>query len=203
MPFYSVVSPLHLEVRMVFKGNVHLGVGKCKTCIVRCPIFNYFFMASSNTTSRSAPLQSKDQTSLYSCSANLTPVEALTFQLPDFIATCSHPFNINSHYPETAVVSDNWLHDHGVHRNEAHRRAFQDCNFGLLVAYSYPNADETRFHITCVYFNILFAFDDLTDEGGLRMDADGTRKASDIVMGAFFSPHTYETTFKLGRLFGE
>ena len=159
-------------------------------------------MASSNTTSQLA-FQSKDETYVHSCSTNTVPSKHMTYQIPDFIALCSYPLDINPHYPQTAVMSENWLHAHGVHQNEAHRRAFQDCDFGLLVAYSYPDADEMRFRVLCDYFNILFAFDDLTDEGGLRMDADGTRKASNIVMGALCSPHTYKTQFKLGRVFGE
>ena len=152
-------------------------------------------MASNSTTSRSAPHQP--------CFANCAPTKALTYQLPDFIATCPYPLDINPYYSQTAVISEDWLHGHGVHQHEAHRRAFQDCDFSLLVAYSYPEADETRFRLLCDYFNILFAFDDLADEGGLRMDADGTRKASEIVMGALSSPYTYKTKFKLGHVFGE
>ena len=160
-------------------------------------------MAFHNTSSPSAPLQYKDESLLHACSVNSAPNEALTYQLPDFIATCPYPLTINPHYPQTSVISESWLHAHGIHTNDAHRRAFHDCDFGLLVAYTYPDADETRFRVLCDYFNILFAFDDLADEGGLRVDADGTRRASDIVMAALSSPYTYKTNFKLGRVFGE
>jgi len=160
-------------------------------------------MSSNNAKFRSISLQSKDDAPLFTCSTDSTPTKALTYHLPDFISMCLYSLETNPHYQKTAVISENWLHAHGVHPNQAHRRAFQDCDFGLLTAYCYPNADETRFRVLCDFINCLFAFDDLTDEGGLRVDADGTRRASDIVMGALCSPHTYETRFKIGRVFAE
>lgn len=55
--------------------------------------------------------------------------------------------------------------------------------------------------VLCDYINTLFAYDDLTDEGGLRKDGDGTRKASDIIMNAIAHPFTYETEFRCGQVF--
>jgi hypothetical protein len=131
----------------------------------------------------------------------ITPT--LTYKLPDFISVCQYPLRRNEHYDPVAVESENWLHAHGVHPNDQHRQAFLSCNFGLLTAYCYSEADRARFRVLCDYINCLFAFDDLTDEGGLRMDADGTRKASDIVMNALRQPYTYQTPFKIGRVFSE
>lgn len=55
--------------------------------------------------------------------------------------------------------------------------------------------------VLCDYINCLFAFDDLTDEGGLRKDGNGTKKASDIIMNALSHPFTYETEFRCGQVF--
>jgi len=160
-------------------------------------------MSSDNTTLSSVSLQSGDEKLLSLCSTKPAPTKPLTFQLPDFISICPYPLGINSRYHTTAVISDNWIHAHGVHLNEAQRRSYQDNDFSRLIAYGYPSANELRFRILCDYFNCLYAFDDLTDEGGLREDADRTQRAADIVMDSLRSPYTYETTFKLGRVFSE
>ncbi|KAG8980783.1 hypothetical protein FRB90_007487 [Tulasnella sp. 427] len=81
------------------------------------------------------------------------------------------------------------------------RAAFEACNFGLLTAMCYPDADHERFRVLCDYINCLFAFDDLTDEGGLRKDGSGTKKASDIIMNALAHPFSFETEFRCGRVF--
>lgn len=65
--------------------------------------------------------------------------------LPDFIATCPFPLEVNPHYMPTARVSEDWLESQGVHPNAAHRQGFQKCNFGLLTAMCYPTADQERF----------------------------------------------------------
>ena len=160
-------------------------------------------MSSDNTAPPRVSLQSGDETLLSTCATNPAPTEAPTFRLPDYISICPYPLRINPHYHITSVLSDNWIHAHGVHLNEAQRRSYQDNDFSRLVAYSYPTANELRFRILCDYFNCLYAFDDLTDEGGLREDADLTQRAADIVMDSLRSPYTYETTFKLGRVFSE
>lgn len=64
-------------------------------------------------------------------------------------------------------------------------------------------ADIDLTGIVCDFINILFAFDDLTDEGGLRKDEQGTKKASDIVLNSLHHPYTYKTNFKCGRVFSE
>ncbi len=52
--------------------------------------------------------------------------------------------------------------------------------------------------VLCDFDNALFAWDDLTDEGGLRKDGSGTKKAADIIMNSLHYPFTYETEFKCG-----
>ncbi|KAG8966577.1 hypothetical protein FRC03_011633 [Tulasnella sp. 419] len=122
------------------------------------------------------------------------------FTLPDFVERCPLPLYINPHYKPTSLVSEKWLDSYGVHPNEAHRDSFRACNFGLLTAMCYSQADADRFRILCDFINCLFAFDDLTDEGGLRMDTNGTSKASTIVMKVLKDPHASATTFKVGKV---
>lgn len=45
----------------------------------------------------------------------------------------------------------------------------------------------------------LFAFDDLTDDGGLRENIEGTRMANQIMMDALRNPKEYRTEFKVGE----
>lgn len=57
--------------------------------------------------------------------------------------------------------------------------------------------------ILCDFINCLFAFDDLTDEGGLRKDDDGTKRANQIVMNALMDPFCYTTEFRVGEVIRE
>lgn len=123
------------------------------------------------------------------------------FTLPDFIATFPFNLRVNPHYQNHARPSYEWLDSFGVHPNVKHRDAFQAMDFALLTAMCYPDADGKQFRILCDYINALFAFDDLTDEGALRKDGDGTRKASDIVMKALHDPKAFKTPFKVGNVF--
>ncbi|KAG8923915.1 hypothetical protein FRC02_010804 [Tulasnella sp. 418] len=129
--------------------------------------------------------------------------EPTSYIIPDFLdfKICPFPLRVNPHYQPTARISEAWLDAHRIHPNAKHRRAFEACDFGLLTAMCYPEADKDRFRILCDYINCLFAFDDLTDEGGLRKDGDGTEKAWHIVMRALRDPFHYETPFKCGKIF--
>lgn len=53
--------------------------------------------------------------------------------------------------------------------------------------------------VLCDFINCLFAFDDLTDEGHLKKDGEGTRKASDVFMEALRYPEIPQTGFKVGE----
>ncbi|KAG9019249.1 hypothetical protein FRB90_004811 [Tulasnella sp. 427] len=130
-----------------------------------------------------------------------TITTARHFTIPDFVSMFPFILRINPYYASQAKISYDWLDSFGVHPNTKHRDAFQAMDFGLLTAMCYPDADKASFRILCDYINALFAFDDLTDEGALRKDGDGTKKASDIVMNALCHPETYETSFKVGKVF--
>ncbi|KAG8908273.1 hypothetical protein FRB99_007806 [Tulasnella sp. 403] len=132
----------------------------------------------------------------------ITPVPNGPYYLiPDFIGYSPFNLRVNPHYQPLAAISEKWLDDHKVHPSPKKRAAFEACNFGLLTAMCYPDADYARFRVLCDYINCLFAFDDLTDEGGLRKDGTGTKKASDIIMNALHHPFAYQTEFRCGQVF--
>ncbi|KAG8926677.1 hypothetical protein FRC03_011428 [Tulasnella sp. 419] len=123
------------------------------------------------------------------------------YNITDFIAHSPYQLHVNPHYQPVAAISEKWLDDHGVHPSPKKRAAFEACNFGLLTAMCYAEAPYERFRVLCDFINCLFAFDDLTDEGGLRKDNKGTRKASDIIMNSLWHPFTYKTEFRCGQVF--
>ncbi|KAG8867912.1 hypothetical protein FRB97_002892 [Tulasnella sp. 331] len=121
--------------------------------------------------------------------------------IPDFISIAPSPLRVNPSHGSTAQVSMDWLDSFGVHPNTKHRAAFQSMDFGMLTAMCYADANQERFRLLCDYINALFAYDDLADEGGLRKDGDGTRKAADIIMQCLRSTTTHNTPFKIGKVF--
>ncbi|KAG8855037.1 hypothetical protein FRB96_007232 [Tulasnella sp. 330] len=123
------------------------------------------------------------------------------YTIPDFISISPSPLRVNPYHGSTAQVSMDWLDSFGVHPNPKHRAAFQSMDFGMLTAMCYADANQERFRLLCDYINALFAYDDLADEGGLRKDGDGTRKAADIIMQCLRSPTTHSTPFKIGKVF--
>ncbi|KAG8873853.1 hypothetical protein FRB97_006409 [Tulasnella sp. 331] len=126
-----------------------------------------------------------------------------TYMIPDFIAYSPYELQVNRHYQPVASISEHWLRESLVHPNEKKRAVFEACNIGLLTAMAYPHATNDRFRVLCDFDNALFAFDDLCDEGGLRADGNGTKKAADIIMSALHYPFTYETEFRCGKIFAD
>ncbi|KAG8898776.1 hypothetical protein FRB99_007176 [Tulasnella sp. 403] len=123
------------------------------------------------------------------------------FTIPDFPAVCPFPLTVNANRDPHGRLSNEWINAFGVFPNPSHEKAVKAMNFGLLTAMCYPDADEQRFRIICDFIHALFAFDDLTDEGALFKDSDATKRAADIVMNALWHPYTYETGFKVGKVF--
>jgi len=64
---------------------------------------------------------------------------------------------------------------------------------------SYPTANHDQLRNCCDFMSWLFAFDDLTDDGGLRENIEGTRMANQIMMDALRNPKEYRTEFKVGE----
>lgn len=60
---------------------------------------------------------------------------------------------------------------------------------------AFPKADPVRFRLCCDYINVLFAFDDVEDDGDLKEDIAGTRIAVDLIMRALTAPDVVQTKF--------
>lgn len=78
------------------------------------------------------------------------------YTITDFIEYSPYKLRVNPYYQPLAAISEQWLDDHQVHPSARKRAAFEACNFGLLTAMCYPDADYERFreylsHTPCVY----------------------------------------------------
>ncbi|KAG9009826.1 hypothetical protein FRB93_005097 [Tulasnella sp. JGI-2019a] len=120
------------------------------------------------------------------------------FVLPDLIGYCPFTLHVNPHYEAASAESDAWFDSFGIHRG-SRRDEFKIAKFGLLTAMSYAQADHAHLRNCCDFMSWLFAFDDLTDDGGLRENIDGMKKAAKIMMDALRNPKTYKTEFKVGE----
>lgn len=108
----------------------------------------------------------------------ITPLPAGPYYtITDFITYSPYKLRVNPFYQPVAALSEQWLDDHQVHPSARKRAAFEACNFGLLTAMCYPDADYERFRelwltflasivltfsllgVLCDYINCLFAFD--------------------------------------------
>ena len=153
----------------------------------------------------SAPSSSRDIYSVPpsptpSCSSSLPDIsdEVVTFVLPDIIDYCPFELKVNPHYESASAESDQWFDSFNIHRGAKYTE-FHRARFGLLTAMSYPEASQTHLRNCCDFMSWLFAFDDLTDDGGLRENIQGTKKAAEIMMQALRQPKTFKTEFKVGE----
>ncbi|KAG8908272.1 hypothetical protein FRB99_007805 [Tulasnella sp. 403] len=135
-----------------------------------------------------------------SCSSSLPDVssEPIQFILPDIIEYCPFELKVNPNYPAASAESDAWFDSFNIHKGDKYAE-FHRARFGLLTAMSYPEADYTHLRNCCDFMSWLFAFDDLTDDGGLRENIEGTKKAAQIMMQALRNPKTFRTEFKVGE----
>ncbi|KAG8941644.1 hypothetical protein FRC04_004130 [Tulasnella sp. 424] len=135
-----------------------------------------------------------------SCSSSLPDVsdDQITFILPDIIDYCPFELKVNPHYKAASAESDAWFDSFEIHKGAKYTE-FHRAKFGLLTAMSYPEASYTHLRNCCDFMSWLFAFDDLTDDGGLRENVEGSKKAAWIMMQALKYPKTFKTEFKVGE----
>ncbi|KAG8905006.1 hypothetical protein FRB99_000879 [Tulasnella sp. 403] len=124
-----------------------------------------------------------------------------TFTIPDFIAVCPFPLRINPHYERVSAESEQWFASYGALASANHQKGYQACKFGLLTAMCCPQVDAKRFRLLCDFLNCLYAFDDITDEGNLRMDGDGTRTAADVIRASLVHPEHFDSDLMVGKVF--
>ncbi|KAI0630499.1 terpenoid synthase [Trametes polyzona] len=108
---------------------------------------------------------------------------ALQLPLPDIYARWPWPRRINPFYEECAVESAAWLRSFSAFP-PAKQAALDKCDFGLLAALIYPDADKGFFRSTCDLMNMLFAFDEQSD----KLDGVGTRHLVDILIDVVHNP---------------
>ncbi|KAG9009834.1 hypothetical protein FRB93_005105 [Tulasnella sp. JGI-2019a] len=120
------------------------------------------------------------------------------FILPDLIGYCPFTLHVNPHHEAASAESDAWFDSFDIHRGHRHEE-FKIAKFGLLTAMSYAQADHVHLRNCCDFMSWLFAFDDLTDDGGLRENIEGMKTAAKITMDALRNPKTYKTEFKVGE----
>ncbi|CAE6445271.1 unnamed protein product [Rhizoctonia solani] len=119
-------------------------------------------------------------------------------RLPDISTYAGEvfPLKVNPHWHEAEAGSYAWFDSYGVHSG-AKRQDFFDTGFGLMTALCYPDADLEHLRPAMDFILWLFAFDDMTDEGGLRDNVERVKQAVDITMNALRNPDGPEPKFKV------
>ncbi|KAG6850710.1 hypothetical protein H0H93_009868 [Arthromyces matolae] len=85
------------------------------------------------------------------------------FRLPDLLSSCPIDGGVNPHYETGAAESRAWINSYNVFTDR--KRAFfvLGCN-ELLVSHVYNYAGYEEFRTCCDFVNVLFVFDELSDE---------------------------------------
>ncbi|KAI0675470.1 terpenoid synthase [Trametes maxima] len=107
-----------------------------------------------------------------------------TVRLPETMARWPFPRRINPHFPVVAEESTAWLQSFKA-LSPAAQRAFDRGNFGLLTALVYPTLGRAQYRIACDTMNMLFLYDDYTDD----MDEAGVAALFEAAMDVLLHPH--------------
>jgi hypothetical protein len=102
-----------------------------------------------------------------------------TFQLPDLFKDWPLPRTINPHHEEIASISADWIDSYKAF-SPRRRIAFRKAAFGLLASLACPLANREHLRAGCDLMNVVFVFDDISDE---QCESD-VRKESDLIMDA-------------------
>ncbi|KAG8979837.1 hypothetical protein FRB94_010944 [Tulasnella sp. JGI-2019a] len=122
------------------------------------------------------------------------------FVLPDIIAYFPFPLRQSPFYEAASAESDAWFESYDIHRGQAALDDFRRARFGLVCSRIYSQSNtHAQLRNCCDFMSWLFAFDDLTDDGGLRQNIEGMRKAAYVSMQALRNPKTFRTEFKVGE----
>ncbi|KAG6909950.1 Linoleate 10R-lipoxygenase cop4 [Tephrocybe rancida] len=129
------------------------------------------------------------------------------FLLPDLLAMCSLTGGVNPHYEKGAAESRAWINSYNVFTDR--KRAFFVLGSNeLLVSHAYNYAGYEQFRTCCDFVNLLFVFDELSDE----LDGKDALSIGNIFLNAMkhadwddrssFSRMTKEFRARLLRLTG-
>ncbi|KAH0585068.1 Pentalenene synthase [Termitomyces sp. J132] len=85
------------------------------------------------------------------------------FLLPDLLAACPLDGGVNPHYEKGAAESRAWINSYNVFTDR--KRAFFVLGSNeRLVSRAYKYADFEQFRTCCDFVNLLFVFDEISDE---------------------------------------
>lgn len=105
-----------------------------------------------------------------------SPIEIV---LPDLVSMCPFPWTVNPHYARAREESAAWIDSFKVFKDRK-RAFFKSYNSELLVglAYSYAGYEELR--TCCDFVNLLFTYDEISDE----LDGDEAAKCGIVFLKA-------------------
>ncbi|CAE6450414.1 unnamed protein product [Rhizoctonia solani] len=119
-------------------------------------------------------------------------------RIPDICGYTGEVFalKVNPHWHEAEAGSYAWFDSYGVHSGSK-RQEFFDNGFGLMASMTYSDADLEHLRPAMDFILWLFAFDDMTDEGGLRDSVDRVKQAIDVTMNVLRNPDGPHPKFKI------
>ncbi|CAE6422309.1 Presilphiperfolan-8-beta-ol synthase Short=PSPS [Rhizoctonia solani AG-1 IB] len=119
-------------------------------------------------------------------------------RMPDISGYTGEVFalKVNPHWHEAEAGSYAWFDSYGIHSG-AKRQEFFDTGFGLMASMAYPDADLEHLRPSMDFILWLFAFDDMTDEGGLRDSIERVKQAIDVTMNVLRNPDGPQPKFKI------
>ncbi|KAJ6612129.1 isoprenoid synthase domain-containing protein [Mycena sp. CBHHK59/15] len=123
------------------------------------------------------------------------------FQLPRLLeAVSTFEFKTNPYYEAADDEMHVWFNSYNVYSG-LKLQEYLSHDYGLLCAWVYPET-RTQGHLeTCMALNLwLFAYDDLSDESGLKHSAAGVRLATDISMQVLRNPDGAVPKFRFARM---
>ncbi|CAE7214440.1 unnamed protein product [Rhizoctonia solani] len=119
-------------------------------------------------------------------------------RMPDISGYTSEvfPLKVNPHWHEAEASSYAWFDSYNVYSG-AKRQEFFDTGFGLMASVCFSEADLEHLRPAMDFTLWLFAFDDMTDEGGLRDSVERVKQAIDVTMHGLRNPDAPESKFKI------
>ncbi|KAF9263792.1 terpenoid synthase [Marasmius fiardii PR-910] len=121
-------------------------------------------------------------------------IKAQQFLLPDLHALCPLESSMSPHYHRAAKESSDWISGYNVF-NDRRAIVIKEANSELLVAHAYPYAPYERFRTVCDFINLLFVFDETSDE----QTGEDAAATGDIFHEAMRNPD-YSSTSKLSQM---
>ncbi len=83
--------------------------------------------------------------------------------LPDLVSSCPFKWSVNPHYERARDESGAWIDGFKVFTDRK-RALFNIYNSELLPALAYPYAGFEELRTCCDFINLLFVFDEISDE---------------------------------------